>query len=117
MLNQKRTWHHTNILGGAASVRMFGPRMEYRQLQQLVEKRAANENISPESALKQTMQERLLGQVLMTVLCLGSIALACIGVARGWSDGIVVPLALLPLIAQVLVGKMTTTQPGIPTLE
>lgn len=101
-----RSWSLHHIVGGAASVRLFGPQLDYRQLQQQVATRAVAEDVTAEVALKRTMQERVLGQALMTLICLGCVLLACLGAVRGWSNMVVVPLALLPVVAQLLVAKM-----------
>lgn len=97
-------WAFSNILAGAASVQLFGPRTDYRRVLAQVEARAKKQGCSVEQTFKQHMAERMLGQLLMTGTCLSAMGAAAFGAAHGWSDVLLVALALAPMTLMVLVG-------------
>jgi len=93
MLNQ---WQFSNIIAGAASVRFFGPRPDYSTLMAEILARAAAEQSTVEVTLKRHMRERMAGQLLVAVTSLAAVAGAGFGTIAGWSDLIVIPLAITP---------------------
>jgi hypothetical protein len=101
----RNRWAFSNILAGAASVQLFGPRTDYRQVLAQVQDRASKQGGSVDQTFKQHMAERMLGQLLMTGTCLSAMGAAAFGAAHGWSDFLLVPLALVPMTLMVLVGR------------
>lgn len=100
----RHRWALSNILAGAASVQLFGPRTDYRRVLAQVQARASAEGGALDQTFKRHMAERMLGQFLMTGLCLSAMGAAAFGATHGWSDFVIVPLALMPLTLMVLVG-------------
>lgn len=101
----RNRWVASNILAGAASVQLFGARTDYRQVLAQVQARASAEGCAVDQTFKRYMAERMLGQFLMTGICLSAIGAAAVGAAQGWSDVVLVPLALVPVTLMVLVGS------------
>jgi len=100
----RNRWAVSNILAGAASVQLFGPRTDYRQVLAQVQVRASKQGCSVDQTFKRHMAERMLGQLLMTGTCLSAMGAAAFGAAHAWSDFLIVPLALVPVTLMVLVG-------------
>lgn len=99
-------WNISNILAGAASVKLFVTPTDYRNLWRTHQFRAALERNSGDTLFKQYLRERLLGQCLMTGLCLASIGVAVYGAVHDWSDLLVLPFALIPLALMLLIDPL-----------
>lgn len=96
----------SNIIAGAATVNLFGAKTNYELLIKHINHRAAHDGVEFDVAFKAYMGERRLGQYLMTVLCLAAMLLAVIGASHGWSNFVVVPLALTPFALTSLVAAL-----------
>jgi di/tricarboxylate transporter len=100
----RNRWVFSNILAGAASVQLFGPRTDYRRVLAQVQARAIRQGVSVDETFKQHMAERMLGQLLMAGTCLSAMGATVFGAAHGWSDVLLVPLAVVPMALMVLAG-------------
>lgn len=99
-------WSLRNVLAGAASVQMFAPRSDYRQILDQVQARAEAESVATDRVLRQYVRERLFGQIAMTCVSLSAIALAVVGTANNWPDWIILPFALTPMTLMAVVGRL-----------
>ena len=96
-------WNIHNILGGAASVQLFAPRQDYLEVLAAIDLRVAQENVPAEQVLAHFMRERMLGQALMTIGCLGLLGLALAGAAYHWPTPLVALAAIGPTLLMMTV--------------
>ena len=100
-------WNIANIIAGACSVQLFGPRLDHRQVMAQIQVRATTDNITIDAAFKQYMKERKLGQFLMIGVCFSALAIAMIGATQEWPDLLVAPFAILPAILILVLSKLS----------
>lgn len=103
-------WNLNNILGGAASVQLFAQRQDYRQVLAAVQSRAEQERVPAALALNRFMRERMLGQALMTLSCLGLLALALTGATHDWPEPFVLLSAAGPMLLTLAVSLAHSQQ-------
>jgi len=96
-------WNIHNILGGAASVQLFAPRQDYREVLAAIALRVTQEDVPAEQVLTHFMRERMLGQALMTGSCLGLLGLALVGATSQWPTPLVALAAIGPTLLMMAV--------------